>query len=103
MQDTRRSTRGLGEQLAGKIESMIAEESLDPGTPLVERALAERFMVSRSPVREALRLLSERGTVGPRPEGGYVVLKKPKVSPFAGAFESEPLEEKVYLQVGEDR
>ncbi|HEY1231371.1 MAG TPA: GntR family transcriptional regulator, partial [Ramlibacter sp.] len=24
-------------------------------------------------------------------------------SPFAGAFESEPLEEKVYLQVGEDR
>ena len=103
MQDTRRSTRGLGEQLAGKIEFMIAEESLDPGTPLVERALAERFMVSRSPVRDALRLLSERGTVGPRPEGGYVVLKKPKVSPFAGAFESEPLEEKVYLQVGEDR
>lgn len=103
MQDTRRSTRGLGEQLAGKIEAMIAEESLDPGTPLVERALAERFMVSRSPVREALRLLGDRGTVGPRPEGGYVVLKKPKVSPFAGAFDHEPLEEKAYLQIGEDR
>lgn len=103
VQDTRRSTRGLGEQLAGKIESMIAEESLDPGTPLVERALAERFMVSRSPVREALRLLAGRGTVGPRPEGGYVVLKKPKASPFTAAFDSEPLEEKAYLRIGEDR
>ncbi|HEX7891755.1 MAG TPA: GntR family transcriptional regulator [Ramlibacter sp.] len=103
MQETRRSTRGLGEQLAGKIEFMIAEESLDPGTPLVERALAERFMVSRSPVREALRLLAERGTVGPRPEGGYVVLTKPKVSPFTGAFETEPPEERIYLQIGEDR
>lgn len=103
MQETRRSTRGLGEQLAGKIEHMIAEESLEPGTPLVERALAERFMVSRSPVRDALRLLAERGTVGPRPEGGYVVTKRPKVSPFATALPSEPLEEKIYLQIGEDR
>lgn len=103
MQEARRSTRGLGEQLAGKIEHMIAEESLEPGAPLVERALGERFMVSRSPVREALRLLAERGTVGTRPEGGYVVLKKPQVSPFASAFESEPLEERIYLQVGEDR
>ena len=103
VQDTRRSTRGLGEQLAGKIESMIAEESLEPGTPLVERALAERFMVSRSPVREALRLLAGRGTVGPRPEGGYVVLKKPKVSAFAATFDREPLEEKAYLRIGGDR
>ena len=103
MQETRRSTRGLGEQLAGKIEQMIAQEPLEPGMPLVERALGERFMVSRSPVREALRLLAERGTVGPRPEGGYVVLKKPKVSPFAAALESEPFEEKIYLQIGEDR
>jgi DNA-binding GntR family transcriptional regulator len=102
--ETRRSTRsGLGEQLAAKIEHMLGEESLEPGMPLVERTLAERFMVSRSPVREALRLLAARGTVGPRPEGGYVVLKKPKVSPFASALASEPLEEQVYLQVGEDR
>ena len=103
MQETRRSTRGLGEQLAGKIELLIAEEPLEPGTPMVERALAERFMVSRSPVREALRLLAERGTLGPRPEGGYVVLKKPKVSPFAAALESEPAEEQAYLRIGEDR
>jgi DNA-binding GntR family transcriptional regulator len=103
VQETRRSTRGLGEQLAGKIEHLIAEESLEPGTPLVERALAERFMVSRSPVREALRVLAERGIAGARPEGGYVVVKKPRLSPFAVGFGSEPPEEKVYLQIGEDR
>lgn len=70
---------------------------------MVERVLGKRFMVSRSPVREALRLLAERGTVGTKPEGGYVVLKRPHVSPFAIAFESEPLEERIYLQMGEDR
>jgi DNA-binding GntR family transcriptional regulator len=103
VQETKRSTRGIGEQLAGKIEHMIAEESLEPGTPLAERALGERFMVSRSPVRQALRLLAERGTVGARPEGGYVVVKKPKILPFAGTSEREPFEEKIYLQIGEDR
>lgn len=103
MQKTRRSTRGLGEQLAGKIEQMIAEESLEPGTALVERALGERFMVSRSPVRDALRLLAERGTVEPRPEGGYLVRKKPSLSQFSGSFEPEPFEETIYLRVGEDR
>lgn len=102
MQETRRSTRGVGEQLAGKIELMIAEECLERGAPLVERALAERFMVSRSPVREALRLLAERGVVASRPEGGYVVFKQPKVKPFA-AVDSEPPEEKTYLQIAEDR
>lgn len=101
MEVTRRSSRGLGEQLAARIEHWIAEESLEPGTPLVERSLAERFLVSRSPVREALRLLAERGTVGPRPEGGYIVRKRPKVLPLA--LEAEPPEEGIYLQIGEDR
>jgi len=37
---------------------MIGDEQLVIGTPMAERALAERFLVSRSPVRGALRLLS---------------------------------------------
>jgi DNA-binding FadR family transcriptional regulator len=49
------STRGLGAQLARQIEQFIALAPLAPGTPLIERALAARFSVSRSPVREALR------------------------------------------------
>ena len=99
----RRRPGGLGTQIAARIESLIAEQPLAPGAALVERHLAERFMVSRSPVREALRILAERGTVGPRPDGGYVVLKTPARDPFAVGFEEEPLTERIYLRIGEDR
>jgi DNA-binding GntR family transcriptional regulator len=98
-----RPSRGIGEQLASKIERMIADEALDPGTALAERSLAERFMVSRSPVREALRLLAERAVVEQRPQGGYVVLRKPSISYFAGNFDPEPPEETIYLRLSEDR
>lgn len=98
-----RPSRGISEQLASKIERMIADEALDPGTSLAERSLAERFMVSRSPVREALRLLAERAVVEQRPQGGYVVLRKPSVSFFSGDFDPEPLVETIYLRLSEDR
>lgn len=103
MQLTRRSSRGLGEQLATKIAQSILDESLEPGAPLVERSLAERFMVSRSPVREALRLLAERGIVTTRPEGGYVVHEQPKMVPFEPSLGAEPPEEATYLKIAEDR
>lgn len=47
--------------LAGDIRSTLAAEIengiLPPGTPLDERALAQRFNVSRTPVREAIQQL----------------------------------------------
>ena len=94
------STRGLGAQLARQIEQFIALEPLAPGTPLVERALAVRFSVSRSPVREALRLLARRGTVAPRPEGGFLVRRPAGSAPRP--FAQSP-EEAAYLAIGEDR
>lgn len=103
MEVARRSSKSLGEPLAAKIAQWIVDESLEPGTPLVERSLAERFMVSRSPVREALRLLCERGTVAVRAEGGYVVHRQPQVQPFAPSVGTEPPEEASYLKIGEDR
>jgi DNA-binding GntR family transcriptional regulator len=98
-----RPSRGIGEQLANKIERMIADDALNPGTSLAERSLAERFMVSRSPVREALRLLAQRAVVVQRPQGGYVVLRKAGVSFFSGDFDPEPREERIYLRLSEDR
>ena len=38
-----------------------------PGTPLDETALAGEFAVSRTPVREALRLLAASGLVDHKP------------------------------------
>ncbi|MDA8347411.1 MAG: GntR family transcriptional regulator [Pseudomonadota bacterium] len=98
-----RPSPALAEQLAVRIEQLILETPLEPGTPLVERTLASRLMVSRSPVRAALQILAERGTVGPRPQGGYVVRRRPKRLPFGASFEHEPPDEAIYLTIGEDR
>lgn len=48
-----------------------------PGTPLTEKALTERFNVSRTPVREALIRLSEDGLVDIQPQSGTFVSRIP--------------------------
>jgi DNA-binding GntR family transcriptional regulator len=98
-----RPSPALGEQLAVRIEQLIRDTPLEPGMPLVERALASRLMVSRSPVRAALQILAARGTVGPRPQGGYVVRQRPKRLHFGASFEHPPPDEATYLKIGEDR
>ena len=95
--------RALSEQLAVRIEQLILDTPLEPGSALVERTLASRLRVSRSPVRAALKILAERGTVGPRPQGGYVVQRRPKRLPFGASFEQGPPGEATYLKIGEDR
>src|SRR5215510_8322194 len=46
-----------------ELRSAILRGDLRPGTPLVERELAERLGVSKTPVREALKILAQRGLV----------------------------------------
>jgi DNA-binding GntR family transcriptional regulator len=46
-----------------------------PGQRLSERELANELKVSRTPVREALRLLMQDGIVAYRPNSGYQVTK----------------------------
>lgn len=48
-----------------------------PGAPLSEKALTERFAVSRTPLREALIRLSEEGLVDVRPQSGTSVARIP--------------------------
>jgi len=60
-------------QLAKVLEDEIATGELSPGTRLEEVALAERFGVSRTPIREALHLLSASGLIDLRPRRGAVV------------------------------
>lgn len=55
------------------LEEEIASGMLQPGTRLEEVALADRFGVSRTPIREALRLLSASGLIELRPRRGAVV------------------------------
>lgn len=55
------------------LAAQIIRGELPPGTKLEELALAARFNVSRTPVREALRDLSARGMIDFVPRRGAVV------------------------------
>ncbi len=63
--------------LADDLRRVIADEILEgrhlPGTHLDEQELATRFGTSRTPVREALKLLGATGLVLNRPHKGVIV------------------------------
>ncbi len=61
------------ERLADEIASAILAGALAPGLHLDEQVLAQRFGVSRTPVRDALRLLSGTGLIDLRPRTGATV------------------------------
>ncbi|BBK29839.1 GntR family transcriptional regulator [Stella humosa] len=75
---------------ADRLREDLAEEILSgrlgPGVRLDEQGLADRYGVSRTPVREALRQLAATGLVEARPHKGVVVTTpSPKV--LAESFE----------------
>ncbi len=59
--------------LASAIADAIVNAELPPGTRLDEQSLADRYEVSRTPVREALRQLATSGLIEMRPHRGAVV------------------------------
>jgi DNA-binding GntR family transcriptional regulator len=65
----------LVERLIAVIESEILEGKLKPGDRLDEVALTRRFEVSRTPIREALRLLASSRLVELRPRLGATVAR----------------------------
>lgn len=62
----------LGERVAHELRVQVISGRLRPGTHLVEGQLAERFDVSRGPVRDALRRLEAEGLVASQRRGVYV-------------------------------
>ncbi|MFI0422338.1 GntR family transcriptional regulator [Spongiactinospora sp. 9N601] len=56
-----------------RLRRAILTGALPPGSPIRQDALAERFGVSRVPLREALKILEGNGQVIYRPRRGYVV------------------------------
>ncbi|WP_188985314.1 GntR family transcriptional regulator [Pseudomonas matsuisoli] len=63
----------LADTLHRVLEKEIAEGRLAPGSRLDEKEIAERFGVSRTPVREALRLLGATGLVESKGRQGVTV------------------------------
>ena len=60
----------LHEEVLSKLRLMILEGELEPGSRIVERSLCERFKVSRTPLREAFKVLRSEGLVEILPNRG---------------------------------
>ncbi len=63
----------LWQRVARRLREDISTGVLAPGKRLVEADLAERFGVSRGPIREALRELTRSGLALDRPRQGVFV------------------------------
>ncbi|MEU8733637.1 GntR family transcriptional regulator [Streptomyces tendae] len=94
----------LTRQTATRIVEYIAASDLAVGTRLVERALAERLRVSRSPIRQALRLLAQDGVVATAERGGYTVAVAGRsLTDVPSVASAEGDIEHVYLRIAADR
>jgi len=67
--------RPLHHELVDRLRDMIIEGQLEPGQKISERALCERFGVSRTPLREAVKILANEGFVELTPHRGARVVK----------------------------
>ena len=65
----------LHDELAARLRSLIYDGDLAPGEKLAEQDLCDRFGVSRTPLREALKVLAGEGLVEIIPNRGARVAK----------------------------
>ena len=85
--------RSLHDELTERLRDLITSGELGPGEKIPEKRLCELFGVSRTPLREALKVLASEGTVTLRPNRGAVVtaltLKElEEAFPVMGALEA---------------
>jgi DNA-binding GntR family transcriptional regulator len=66
-------TATRSQQLVEMIRLDIVQNALAPGARVTEEGLAERYGVSRTPVREALRTLTREALLRYVPRSGYLV------------------------------
>ena len=64
----------LHEQVAQRLRQMLVEGRIAPGAKLNERELSERLHVSRTPLREAIKMLAAEGLVELLPNRGAVAV-----------------------------
>lgn len=66
---------GLTDQVAARLRTWLVEGRIAPGGKLNERVLADQLRVSRTPLREAIKLLAQEGLVDLLPNRGAVAVK----------------------------
>ena len=95
LQSSTRTTRRrtLHQELTEEIRELIVNGKLAPGTKVPEKELCELFDVSRTPLREALKVLATDGLLTLEPNRGAKVTQITKedldeVYPVMGALEA---------------
>jgi DNA-binding GntR family transcriptional regulator len=63
----------LHDEVTARVRDMIVDGRLTPGAPIPELELAQQLGVSRTPLREALKVLASEGLVELLPRRGAVV------------------------------
>jgi len=66
---------GLHEQVAQRLRQMLVEGRIAPGAKLNERELCELLQVSRTPLREAIKMLATEGLVELLPNRGAIAVE----------------------------
>ena len=69
------SQLALHDQVVARLRTMLVEGRIAPGAKLNERLLCEQLRVSRTPLREAIKLLASEGLVDLLPNRGAVAVK----------------------------
>ncbi|MCC0054243.1 MAG: GntR family transcriptional regulator [Rhodobiaceae bacterium] len=85
--------RTLHDELVERLRALVTQGALKPGEKIPERELCERFGVSRTPMREALKVLAADGLVTLTPNRGATVTQLTiedleDVFPVMGALEA---------------
>ncbi len=65
----------LHEQVAHRLRQMLVENRIAPGAKLNERELSEVLQVSRTPLREAIKMLAAEGLVELVPNRGAIAVE----------------------------
>jgi DNA-binding GntR family transcriptional regulator len=63
----------LHERAAARLRDMVVDGRLAPGEPIDEKVLCEEFGISRTPLREALKILASEGLIELLPRRGAIV------------------------------
>ena len=85
--------RSLHDEIAALVRDMIVRGELEPGARVPEQQLCARFGVSRTPLREALKVLGSEGLLTLLPHRGAIVAKVTpreieELFPIMGALEA---------------
>ncbi len=83
----------LHDEVVERLRDMIVEGALEPGARVPERELCARFAVSRTPLREALKVLASEGLLELLPHRGAQVTRLTaadldELFPVMGALEA---------------